>query len=361
MIGRILRVTLLAGLLASMSACDSVYFYAQAMQGQAAILLARQPISELLENADTDEELRRRLGLVEAAREFAAQELALAADGSFTSFVDAGREHLVWNVFAAPAQSVDLINWCFPIAGCVSYRGYFSQHAAQRYANKLTQQGFDVYVGGVDAYTTLGWFNDPLPSTVLNRSDTQLAGLIFHELAHQRVYLPGDTRFNESFASFVEREGLRRWLEHSGQVELYARAITSLEVQQRFAQFIGVYREELRKLYAQAETADEKQTSKAMLISKLRSDWSQGQDAAYYTSWFAGEINNAKLATVAAYFDWVPAFEQLFIDSEQHFDEFLTRVEMMTRLSEHERQQQLSALQSARLQGDTQSLANVSW
>jgi predicted aminopeptidase len=274
---------------------------------------------------------------------------------------DAGREHLVWNVFAAPAESVELINWCFPIAGCVSYRGYFSQHAAQRYANKLIQQGFDVYVGGVDAYSTLGWFNDPLPSTVLNRSDTQLAGLIFHELAHQRIYLPGDTRFNESFASFVEREGLRRWLEHSGQVELYERAITSLEVQQRFAQFIGVYREELRNLYAQAGTADEKQSGKAMLISKLRSDWSQGQDADYYTSWFAGEINNAKLATVAAYFDWVPAFEQLFIDSEQNFEEFLARVDVMTRLSESERQQQLSALQSVRLQGDNQLLANVSW
>lgn len=335
-----------------MSACDSVYFYAQAVHGQAAILLAREPISELLENADTDEELRRRLTLVEAVREFAEHELALPSAGSFTSFVDAGREHLVWNVFAAPADSVDLLNWCFPVAGCVSYRGYFSEQAAQRYADKLTLQGLDVYVGGVDAYSTLGWFRDPLPSTVLRRSDTQLAGLIFHELAHQRVYLPGDTRFNESFASFVEREGLRRWLEFAGQAELYQRALVSLQVQQRFAQFVGDYREQLRELYAAPAPAPASghQAAKTEIINNMRSAWAQQQDAAFYSGWFAGEINNAKLATVAAYFDWVPAFEQLFLDSDQHFELFLAQVELMTQLSGNERQQQLSALQSVRLQ-----------
>ncbi len=360
MIQRALRATLLAGLLALMSSCDSVHFYAQAVHGQAAILLSREPISKLLESADTDDELRRRLTLVEAARGFAEQQLGLQSGGSFTSFVDAGREHLVWNVFAAPADSVDLLNWCFPVAGCVSYRGYFSERAAQRYADKLTQQGLDVYVGGVDAYSTLGWFEDPLPSTVLRRSDTQLAGLIFHELAHQRVYLPGDTRFNESFASFVEREGLRRWLEHTGQVELYQRAIESLEVQQRFAKFVGEYRERLRALYAESTLATELQASKNTLINEMRSAWTQHQDAAYYTGWFAGDINNAKLATVAAYFDWVPAFEQLFINSGQQFEVFLTQVEAMTQASDSARQQQLSALQSVRLQSSDLAVVRTS-
>ena len=351
MIQRAARATLLAVFLALMSACDSVHFYAQAVHGQAAILLSREPISDLLDSADTDDELRRRLTLVESARVFAEQTLGLHSGGSFTSFVDAGREHLVWNVFAAPADSVDLVNWCFPVAGCVSYRGYFSEQAAQRYADKLTQQGLDVYVGGVDAYSTLGWFEDPLPSTVLRRSDTQLAGLIFHELAHQRVYLAGDTRFNESFASFVEREGLRRWLEHTGQVELYQRAIASLEVQQRFAQFVGAYREQLRTLYAESAPASVQQASKNTIINEMRSAWTRHQDAAYYTEWFAGDINNAKLATVAAYFDWVPAFEQLFLNSGQQFEVFLTQVEAMTHMSDGDRQQQLSALQSVRLQG----------
>jgi predicted aminopeptidase len=299
--------------------------------------------------------------LVEAARVFAEQELGLQSGGSFTSFVDAGREHLVWNVFAAPADSVDLVNWCFPVAGCVSYRGYFSEQAAQRYADKLTQQGLDVYVGGVDAYSTLGWFEDPLPSTVLRRSDTQLAGLIFHELAHQRVYLPGDTRFNESFASFVEREGLRRWLEHTGQVELYQRAMASLEVQQRFAQFVGDYREQLRVLYAESAPASVQQASKNIIINEMRSAWTRHQDAAYYTEWFAGDINNAKLATVAAYFDWVPAFEQLFLNSGQQFEVFLTQVEAMTHVSNGDRQQQLNALQSVRLQDSDQAVIRTNF
>ncbi len=360
MIQRAVRATLLAVLLALMSSCDSVHFYAQAVHGQAAILLSREPISKLLKSADTDDELRRRLTLVEAARGFAEQELGLYSGGSFTSFVDAGREHLVWNVFAAPADSVDLLNWCFPVAGCVSYRGYFSEQAAQRYADKLTQQGLDVYVGGVDAYSTLGWFEDPLPSTVLRRSDSELAGLIFHELAHQRVYLPGDTRFNESFASFVEREGLRRWLEHTGQVELYQRAIESLEVQQRFAKFVGDYREQLRALYAESAPATEQQVSKNILINEMRSAWTQHQDAAYYKGWFAGDINNAKLATVAAYFDWVPAFEQLFLNSGQQFEVFLTQVEAMTQVSDSDRQQQLSALQSVRLQSSELAVVKTS-
>lgn len=357
---RIARLLMLAGLLSVMSACDNVYFYAQAMQGQAAILLARQPISELLDNPDTNSDLHRRLTLVESARQFAEQELKLASGGSFTSYVDAQREHLVWNVFAAPADSVDLINWCFPIAGCVSYRGYFSEQAAQRYADKLVQRGLDVYVGGVDAYSTLGWFEDPLPSTVLNRSESQLAGLIFHELAHQRVYLPGDTRFNESFASFVEREGLRRWLNEPHQTEQYQRAIAALEVQQRFAQFVSSYRAELRELYASHAGATQQQAGKQQIIDRMRSDWAQHQDSAYYSGWFAGEINNAKLATVAAYFDWVPAFEQLYLESGEDFDEFLRQAESLSKMSGSERQQRLSTLLSVRQQGVAVELAVAS-
>ncbi len=345
---RIARLLALAGLLSVMSACDSVYFYAQAMQGQAAILLARQPISELLDNSGTNSDLRQRLTLVESARQFAEQELKLVSDGSFTSYVDVQREHLVWNVFAAPADSVDLINWCFPIAGCVSYRGYFSEQAAQRYADKLAQRGLDVYVGGVDAYSTLGWFEDPLPSTVLNRSESQLAGLIFHELAHQRVYLPGDTRFNESFASFVEREGLRRWLNEPHQAEQYQRAITALDVQQRFALFVSSYRTELRELYASPAGVTQLQAGKDQIINRMRRDWAQHQDSAYYSGWFAGEINNAKLATVAAYFDWVPAFEQLYLESDQDFGEFLRQVETLSKMADSERRQRLNTLLSVR-------------
>lgn len=349
MIKRVARLMTLACLVCLMSACDNVYFYAQAVQGQAAILLAREPIKDVLANPDTNSDLRQRLMLVDAARLFAERELKLTSGGSFTSYVDAQREHLVWNVFAAPSDSVDLINWCFPIAGCVSYRGYFSEQAAQRYADKLARRGLDVYVGGVDAYSTLGWFKDPVPSTVLNRSASQLAGLVFHELAHQRVYLPGDTRFNESFASFVEREGLRRWLDQPDQADQYQRAINALEVQQRFALFVGSYREQLRELYASNATAAERQAGKDRIVSHMRSAWAQHQDAAYYSAWFAGEINNAKLATVAAYFDWVPAFEQLYLASGEDFEVFFQRAEALSTMSDSERQQQLTTLMAVRL------------
>jgi len=331
-----------------LSACDHVSYYAQAVRGQTSILLARKPIARVLQDPELDPQRREQLLIVESAREFAGQYLGLPANGSFTTFVDPGREHLIWNVFAAPWNSVDLMSWCFPIAGCVGYRGYFSEQAAQRYASRLAEQGFDVYVGGVDAYSTLGWFRDPLPATVLGRSHDQLAGLVFHELAHQRVYLPGDTVFNESFASFVERQGVQLWQAsqcRESQVEQIARF---QELQQRFALHVSRYREQLRALYRDTSLdEDAMRAGKQELIAAMREDWLAGPDAPAYAGWFNGEINNARLATVAAYYDYVPAFEALFRESGGDFGQFYAEVRAIAALLPEEREQRMNQLLSA--------------
>jgi predicted aminopeptidase len=334
-----------------LTACDSISYYAQAVQGQAAILLGREPIQRLLADPALDPRLREQLLVVESARDFAESELGLDAAGSFTTYIDPKRRHIVWNVFAAPWNSVDLISWCFPIAGCVAYRGYFSEQAAIRYANRLSTQGYDVFVGGVDAYSTLGWFKDPLPATVLRRSDPQLAGLIFHELSHQRIYVPGDTRFNESFASFVEQQGLRLWLHRQGHPEQFAGIVAALEAQQRFADFVIAYREQFRQLYAAAENnSAELETQKQRLFEQMRADWQQRPDADGYQAWFAGELNNARLATVGAYFDWVPAFEQIYADSGNNFEDFYQEAERLAMRPPQQRAAELERLQALRLQ-----------
>lgn len=343
-----IRGLLLLLLAAVLTACDHVSYYAQAVRGQAAILLARQSISDLLQNPQLDPVRREQLMLVDAARQFAEQQLMLPAQGSFTTFVDPGRDHLVWNVFAAPWNSVDLLNWCFPIAGCVGYRGYFSERAAHQYASRLAADGYDVYVGGVDAYSTLGWFRDPLPATVLRRDNNQLAGLIFHELAHQRVYLPGDTVFNESFASFVERQGLQLWLARRGQEHQVQQIVDAQQLQQRFAVHVAQYREQLRTLYdSDAMSRDEMANRKQQIIQAMREHWRSGPDAAAYGNWFASEINNAQMATVAAYFDYVPAFERLYKDNNGNFERFYEAVAALADLSTQERTQALQRLMFA--------------
>ncbi|MDO8908325.1 MAG: aminopeptidase [Pseudohongiella sp.] len=334
-----------------MTGCDSIAYYAQAVQGQAAILLGREPIQRLVADPLLEPRLREQLLLVESARDFAEAELGLDAAGSFTTYVDPGRQHIVWNVFAAPWNSVDLISWCFPIAGCVAYRGYFSEQAATQYARRLAAQGYDVFVGGVDAYSTLGWFKDPLPATVLRRSDSQLAGLVFHELSHQRIYVPGDTRFNESFATFVEQQGLRLWLHQQGRPEQFAGVTSALDAQQGFADFVIAYREQFRQLYAMGgDNAAELAEQKQQLFEQMRSDWQQRPDADGYRGWFAGELNNAKLATVGAYFDWVPAFEQIYADCDNSLEDFYLAVERLAKLPAAQRTTEIERLQALRLQ-----------
>src|SRR5687767_14758623 len=199
--------------LALIAGCQSLAYYTQAIGGHLKVLAQARPVEDWLTDPATPPELKERLQTARRIREFASKTLKLPENNSYLAYADLERPYVVWNVFAAPEFSVEPRAECFPFAGCVSYRGFYSEHDARRHAEKLRAAGYDVYVGGVPAYSTLGWSDDPLLSTFIRYPDAQLARLVFHELAHQLVYAKNDTTFNESFAVAVEEEGVKRWLE----------------------------------------------------------------------------------------------------------------------------------------------------
>ena len=342
---RLLQALLLAGVCLLLVACETVRFYTQAVRGQLAIVFAREDIERLLNEEDLAPELRETLREVLRIRDFAGDELALPVGGNYSTYVDVGREHVVWNVFAAPEFSTDPVNWCFPVAGCVSYRGYFSEAGAQRFAASLEEDGFDVYTGGVDAYSTLGWFEDPLLSTVLGRDSYQLAGLVFHELAHQVVYLPGDTTFNESFATAVEREGVRRWLRRSGRPELIAEVALNQQRQQEFVALVTRYRERLDALYERDIPEQAMRDGKASLQEALRADYAHLQQGweGYrgYDGWFSRSLNNAQLATVGSYNDLVPFFDALLAQHGGDLQAFYDAVAALAAMDAGQREARL--------------------
>jgi len=343
------KAALFALLAIVLVSCETVGYYSQAARGQLTIVFAREDIQHLIERPDLSQELAGKFARVMDIREFAESELGLPVGGNYSSYVDVEREHVVWNVFAAPEFSVDPVNWCYPIAGCVAYRGYFSQQSALSYAAKLEEDGFDVYTGGVDAYSTLGWFEDSLLSTVLNRADYQLAGLIFHELAHQLVYLPGDTTFNESFATAVEREGVRRWLAKSNKDFNIDAALLDYDRQQQFVDLVGGYRDRFESLYQLEINQSSMRSQKLELQQTLREEYAvlkqQWQGYEGYDGWFSRSLNNAQLSTVASYNDLLPFFAAVFEQSNQDFSTFYAEVSRLADLPEQERDELVAAIE----------------
>lgn len=340
------KAALLIVLSVLLVSCETVGYYSQAARGQLTIVFGREDIRRLMERGDLSDELAQNFASVMSIREFAVQDLGLPVGQNYSSYVDLEREHVVWNVFAAPEFSVDPVNWCYPIAGCVAYRGYFSEQSALRYAAKLEEDGFDVYTGGVDAYSTLGWFEDSLLSTVLNRADYQLAGLIFHELAHQLVYVPGDTTFNESFATAVEREGVRRWLAQSNTASNIDAALLEYQRQQQFVDLVTDYRDRLDALYQQDIEDASMRSQKSELQQALRGEYTtlkrQWQGYAGYDGWFSRSLNNAQLSTVASYNDLLPFFESVFEQSSGDFPAFYEEVGRIAALPERQRDELIS-------------------
>jgi predicted aminopeptidase len=335
-----------------LAGCESVSYYSQAILGQLSILSKREAIEDLIADTGSSPELKSKLSTILDIRDFAETELMLPVENNYDSYVDLQRPFVVWNVFATPEFSMSPLNWCYPIAGCVSYRGYFSEEDAQDYAAKLGDDGFDVYVGGVSAYSTLGWFSDPVLSTIINRDDYQLAALLFHELAHQLIYIPGDTEFNESFATTIEREGLRRWLAANNVSQTESSNIVQLAElnTQRREEFVALVSEavaELQEVYARDSSEAEKRQAKAEVFASMRSDYNtlrnawNGYDA--YDAWISRELNNAQLSTVATYFNWVPAFEQMLLDNGNDLNRFYTEVAAMTELDIDDRAYILSS------------------
>jgi predicted aminopeptidase len=338
----------------SLSACSSVAYYWQAIDGHFSLLREARPVDQILAEKDTAPALRERLALAARMREFASRELGLPDNDSYKSYADIGRPFVVWNVFAAPEFSVTPIESCFPFAGCVAYRGFFSEASARSHAQTLGSQGHDTYLGGVLAYSTLGWFGDPLLSTFVNFPEAELARVIFHELAHQVVYVRDDAHFNESFAVAVEEEGVRRWLAYRGGLGSDAELKRYQETRRRRDQMVSLlleYRAALQSAYAAAKDQTQKRVVKTEMFERyreryvsLKATWG---GAAVFDRFFAQGANNAMLVSVAVYADHVPAFRALIAESAGNLPEFYARVKALSRKQKPERLESLKSIRTA--------------
>jgi predicted aminopeptidase len=334
--------------LLGLSACTSIEYYAQAVSGQIEVMWLAAPIDERLREADTPAPLKEKLARALVIRDFASRELGLPDNDSYRRYADLDRPYVLWNVFAAPEFSVSPIQSCFPFAGCVSYRGFYSEQAANKHADALAREGDDVYVGGVSAYSTLGWFSDPLLSTFIQYPEPEVARIVFHELAHQVLYIKGDTVFNESFAVAVEQEGLRRWLEREGTPAQRAAYADSRRRQAEFAALMLKYRARLADFYAKPLAEAEKREGKRRLFEEMG-----GEYAALKVSWggFAGfdrllarGLNNAFLVSIASYTELLPAFRALLAQSQGDLPAFYRAVREIAKLEKPERDARLAKL-----------------
>jgi predicted aminopeptidase len=287
--------------------------------------------------------LRAQLKSVTAIRDFASRELGLPDNGSYRKYADIGRPYVVWNVVAAPEFSIEPKRWCFPIVGCVAYRGYFVEARAQRFADGLRGKGFDVVVGGVAAYSTLGHFDDPILSTMVNWNDVELAAIIFHELTHQLLYVSNDAAFNEALATTVEEEGVKRWLEASGRTADLAQHLLE---QQRYLEAIALMnatREELGTLYASGLPASLMRERKREAFEALREAYAARRalwgGRGPFDAWFAKDLNNAHLASIATYFACVPGFERELKAAGGNLPAFYRRVRELAKLDQTHRDQ----------------------
>ena len=331
-----------------LSGCSSISYYSQLADGQWQLLRAREPVAEVIADPTRPQPLRDHLVQAQEARMFASEYLHLPDNQSYRLYADIGRPYVVWNVFATQEFSLSPENHCFPIAGCVAYRGYYSQGAARGEAALLRQRGMDVSIGGVEAYSTLGWFNDPIMSSMMHWGDERLATLIFHELAHQRFYVKDDTEFNESFATFVEQEGTRQWRAARGLAPL---GDSTLRQRDQFTRLILDTRKRLETLYAQPLSAEAMRQAKAAQFERLRQDYRQLRDSQWagdkrYDAWINQPMNNARLLPFGLYDQWVPAFAALFKQEGGDWVRFYAAVERMGQLPVGARKTALRQLES---------------
>ena len=328
--------------------CASTSYYAQAMGGQFDLWRRSDPIDDVLARPDTPAALRAKLAKVREIRQFASRELQLPDNGSYTRYADLKRPFVTWNVFATEELSVQPREWCFLVVGCVSYRGYFSKDDAESYAAELRAQGYDVYVGGVPAYSTLGYLDDPVLSTFIHYPEAELARLIFHELAHQLVYAKGDSTFNESFASAVELEGVKRWIDSRGNSADRTSFAVAQNRRQDYLGLLEKYRGALRELYSSAASIEAKRAGKARLFQEIKDDYDRLKTAwggfAGYDRIFSQKLNNAFIVSSALYTQLVPAFEKLLQNNGGNLPRFYEAARELARQPKDKRDPVLAAL-----------------
>ena len=303
----------------ALSGCETLSYYGQAVGGHFALVGSAQPVAQVLADPAAAPALKEQLQVAGEIRDFATRELGLPDNGSYRSYASLGRPYAVWNVVAAPEFSLKPVQSCFPIAGCVAYRGFYDQAAAQRHAAGLRDAGNDVVVYGVPAYSTLGWFDDPLLSTFIGYPQAELARLLFHELAHQLLYVKGDSTFNESFAVALEREGVRRWLAAGGRDAERVRFREREERRREFAARVDAVRGRLEALYRLRLAPQAMRERKRAELETLR------PLVAAVPALAGQEPNNALLASYATYTDLVPVFERFLSQAQGDLPEFYAR------------------------------------
>lgn len=316
------RITQAAALLFAalqLAACAGPGYYAQAIGGHLELMRQREPVSKLLaqDGAELAPGLRQKLELTREIRAFGVSQLGLPDNGSYTQLVQTGGDAVTWLVVATPEFSLDPRRWCFLFAGCLPYRGYFEREDADRFADRLAADGLDVAVSPAAAYSTLGWFEDPLLDTMLRYRDERLAAVIFHELAHQKLYVRGDADFNESYAGFIEETGVALWLRLSGR----ANRLPGWERERAAARDLDEHvrraRGSLTSIYASQESPEARRLGKAAVLTALRADYlglvrDRWDGVDYFAGWFAGELNNARLALFDSYRGGACAFAALY-------------------------------------------------
>ena len=341
-------VSLVPGFCALLMVIWPFGYYFQAIHGEFQLLAHRHSINKLIANPRTSPDLKQQLMLVQQLRAFAKSELKLPVDGNYDKYVDIHRKYVVWDVQASPEFSVAPKVWRYPFVGSLAYRGYFSEKSARRYAESLARQGFDVYVDGVEAYSTLGWFKDPLLNTFIDESEPELAELLFHELAHKRVFASGDTDFNEAYATTVGQEGTRLWLRSKQASELLTKYNAAIEHDRQFVHLVLSTRERLAKLYGDSVgkvPLEQLRHEKQRVFDDLRRQYEELKASwggySGYDNWFAHDLNNAKLNTVANYYDYLPGFQQLLQENGGDIGKFNLAVERLSKEPENQRHQKL--------------------
>ena len=342
---RCIRSIVMVSLSAFLGGCNGVGYYMQSVNGQLDMWSRERPVAEVINDPGTDEALRRKLIHVTKIRDFASRELKLPDNESYRTYADLGRPYAVWNVFAAPEFSVVPVQWCFPVVGCVAYRGYFERPAAERFAAAVAAEGRDTHVGGVPAYSTLGYFSDPLLNTFIRYPDTEIARLLFHELAHQVAYARDDTVFNESFATAVEEEGVKRWLASTGDEAARAEFERRQRAREEFKRIVARARQRLEALYQSGLAPDAMRERKAAIFDQMIEEhraFREGNGGVSgFDRWFAQRPNNAQIASVAIYTQLVPAFRSLLAAEDGDLARFYARVKALAALPKEERSEAL--------------------
>jgi predicted aminopeptidase len=356
----------------AVSGCHTVSFYGQAIKGQYQVFAREQSIEKLLASTNTPPALKDRLDLLRGLRDFAGRELKLPINNHYLKYADLKRPYAVWNVEAAPEFSLEPKTWWYPFLGRLSYRGYFSPGGATNYAAVLRKKGYDVSVGGVTTYSTLGWFKDPVLNTFLFEPEADLAETLFHELGHQRVFAHGDTDFDEAFATTVGQEGARRWFKAKGDTAALNAYMAQIRRTAEFSRLVKVTRERLETLYGDEQTEDGKlkatkknrdvppaelRRQKQQILDQMRQDYAQLKahwgGISEYDGWFSHLVNNAQLNAVATYYDLVPGFERLLAENDGNLEKFYKAVELLSKQSRKTRHERLETMAGLRISADT--------